>query len=246
MTAQTVAISPISVPRVARKLRKTHVSRIGLGFVKAHDQHAELTTANSHRQAESTSSHDRFTQDALPYLDQMFGAAMKMTRNPQDAQDLVQETFAKAYAAFDSYADGTNLKAWLYRIMTNTFINSYRKKQREPYLGAVEELEEWQMGDATSTTAMASRSAEAEAIDRTPAEVITQSLNDLPEEFRIVVYMADVEGFSYQEIADIVDRPIGTVMSRLHRGRARLRKALNEYAIEQGIVAATPTKGGQE
>lgn len=219
--------------------------------MNANDQHADVVTtaataaAADTDQTVATSTHDRFTKDALPYLDQMFGAAMKMTRNPQDAQDLVQETFSKAYAAFDSYSDGTNLKAWLYRIMTNTFINSYRKKQREPYLGAVEDLEEWQMGDAESTTAMASRSAEAEAIDRTPAEVITKALNDLPEDFRIVVYMADVEGFSYQEIADIVDRPIGTVMSRLHRGRARLRQELNEYAIEQGIVAESPKKGGQ-
>ncbi|MBU3994764.1 MAG: sigma-70 family RNA polymerase sigma factor [Actinobacteria bacterium] len=177
----------------------------------------------------------RFTRDAMPYLDQLYGAAMKMTRNPQDAQDLVQETFMKAFAAFESFAEGTNLKAWLYRIMTNAYINTYRKKQREPYLGVVEELEDWQLGGAESTTAMASRSAEAEAIDRTPATVVTDALNDLAEEFRMVVYLADVEGFSYQEIADIIERPIGTVMSRLHRGRAKLRSVLGEYAREQGV-----------
>jgi len=177
----------------------------------------------------------RFTNDALPYLDQLYGAAMKMTRNPQDAQDLVQETFAKAFASFATFTEGTNLKAWLYRIMTNSYINTYRKRQREPYLGAVDELEDWQLGGAESTTAMSSRSAEAEAIDRTPSGVVTDALNALPEDFRIVVYLADVEGFSYQEIADIVQRPIGTVMSRLHRGRARLRQALGEYAREQGI-----------
>ena len=181
----------------------------------------------------------RFTSEALPMLDQLYGAAMKMTRNPQDAQDLVQETFLKAYSAFASFQEGTNLKAWLYRIMTNSYINTYRKRQREPHLGAVDELEDWQLGGAESTTAMSSRSAEAEAIDRTPDSVVTDALNALPEDFRIAVYLADVEGFSYQEIADIAEVPIGTVMSRLHRGRARLRKALGEYAHEQGVGLST-------
>lgn len=178
---------------------------------------------------------ERFKHDALPLLDQLYGAAMKMTRNPQDAQDLVQETFMKAYSAFSSFEAGTNLKAWLYRIMTNSYINTYRKRQREPYLGVVEDLEDWQLGGAESTTAMTTRSAEAEAIDRTPAGVVTDAINALPEDFRIAVYLADVEGFSYQEIADIAEVPIGTVMSRLHRGRARLRQALGEYAREQGV-----------
>ena len=189
----------------------------------------------------------RFTSEALPMLDQLYGAAMKMTRNPQDAQDLVQETFLKAFSAFASFQEGTNLKAWLYRIMTNSYINTYRKRQREPYLGAVDELEDWQLGGAESTTAMSSRSAEAEAIDRTPDSVVTSALNALPEDFRIAVYLADVEGFSYQEIADIAEVPIGTVMSRLHRGRARLRKALGEYANEQGVglnAGKKPTKKG--
>nr|WP_283248151.1 sigma-70 family RNA polymerase sigma factor [Leucobacter rhizosphaerae] len=177
----------------------------------------------------------RFTAEALPLLDQLYGAAMKMTRNPPDAQDLVQETFMKAFSAFGSFEEGTNLKAWLYRIMTNSYINTYRKKQREPYLGAVDELEDWQLGGAESTTAMSARSAEAEAIDRTPDAVVSDALNALPEDFRMAVYLADVEGFSYQEIADIAEVPIGTVMSRLHRGRARLRKSLGEYAREQGV-----------
>lgn len=178
----------------------------------------------------------RFTEEALPLLDQLFGAAMKMTRNPQDAQDLVQETYLKAFSAFASFQEGTNLKAWLYRIMTNSYINVYRKKQRQPYLGVVEDLEDWQLGGAESTTAMSSRSAEAEAIDRTPDSVVTRALNDLAEDFRMAVYLADVEGFSYQEIADIQEVPIGTVMSRLHRGRARLREVLGEYAREQGVA----------
>lgn len=186
----------------------------------------------------------RFQEEALPLLDQLYGAAMKMTRNPQDAQDLVQETFLKAFAAFASFTAGTNLKAWLYRILTNSYINTYRKKQREPYLGVVEDLEDWQLGGAESTTAMSSRSAEAEAIDRTPDSVVTTALNALPEDFRIAVYLADVEGFSYQEIADIAEVPIGTVMSRLHRGRARLRKALGEYAAEQGVGLGSEGKKG--
>ncbi len=199
-----------------------------------------------------TTAHDdkavleqRFTQEALPLLDQLYGAAMKMTRNPQDAQDLVQETYLKAFSAFASFQEGTNLKAWLYRIMTNSYINTYRKRQREPYLGAVDELEDWQLGGAESATAMSARSAEAEAIDRTPDAVVSEALNALPEDFRIAVYLADVEGFSYQEIADIAEVPIGTVMSRLHRGRTRLRKTLGEYAREQGVglnAAGSATK----
>lgn len=177
----------------------------------------------------------RFERDALPYLDQLYGAAMKMTRNPADAQDLIQETFLKAYSAFASFTEGTNLKAWLYRIMTNSYINGYRKRQREPYLGVVEELEDWQMGGAESTTAMSSRSAEAEAIDQMPASVVTDALNSIPEDFRLAVYLADVEGFSYQEIADIMKTPTGTVMSRLHRGRKLLRGLLADYAAEQGV-----------
>lgn len=232
MTTTTRAACP------ARKNRGRfgahHATRVGLSLV-------------SDQPASQDDLRQRFTEQALPYLDQMYGAAMKMTRNPQDAQDLVQETFAKAFGAFASYEDGTNLKAWLYRIMTNTYINTYRKNQRTPFLGAIDDLEDWQLGEAKSTTAMSSRSAEAEAIDRTPAEVVTAALNGLAEDFRLVVYMADVEGFSYQEIADIIDRPIGTVMSRLHRGRAKLRQELSEYALEQGIgVAAGATKGGQK
>ena len=178
---------------------------------------------------------ERFRRDALPFLDQLYGAAMKMTRKPADAQDLVQETFTKAFASFASFAEGTNLKAWLYRIMTNSYINGYRKRQREPFLGAVEELEDWQLGGAESTTAMASRSAEAEAIDRMPESVVTDALNALPDDFRMAVFLADVEGFSYQEIADIMKTPTGTVMSRLHRGRKQLRSMLAEYAAEQGV-----------
>ncbi|WP_188712680.1 sigma-70 family RNA polymerase sigma factor [Microbacterium faecale] len=187
---------------------------------------------------ESTDPRTQFEEQALPYMDQLYGAAMRMARNPQDAADLVQDTFVKAYAAWGRFTQGTNLKAWLYRILTNTYINGYRKRQREPYQGAIDELEDWQLGGAVSTTSSSRRSAEAEAIDRMPASAVKDALQELKEDFRMVVYLADVEGFAYQEIADIMDTPIGTVMSRLHRGRRLLRESLRGYAAERGIVAA--------
>jgi RNA polymerase sigma-70 factor, ECF subfamily len=179
-----------------------------------------------------------FEQQALPLMDQLYAAALRMTRNPADAQDLVQETFVKAFAAFAQFEQGTNLKAWLYRILTNTFINSYRKRQREPYQGTIDELEDWQLGGAESTTAQSSRSAEAEAIDHLPDSAVKDALQAIPEDFRMAVYFADVEGFSYQEIADIMKTPIGTVMSRLHRGRRMLRDLLMDYARDRGVAAA--------
>jgi RNA polymerase sigma-70 factor (ECF subfamily) len=179
-----------------------------------------------------------FESQALPYMDQLYAAALRMTRNPSDAQDLVQETFVKAFAAFKQFEQGTNLKAWLYRILTNTFINTYRKKQREPYQGTIDELQDWQLGGAESTTARSSRSAEAEAIDHLPDSAVKDALQAIPEDFRMAVYFADVEGFAYQEIADIMKTPIGTVMSRLHRGRRMLRDLLADYARDRGVNAA--------
>ena len=184
-----------------------------------------------------------FEEQAIPYMDQLYAAAMRMTRNPADAADLVQETFVKAYGSWSTFSQGTNLKAWLYRILTNTYINIYRKKQREPFQGTIDELEDWQLGGAASTTATHGRSAEAEAIDRMPASVVKDALQEVPEDFRLAVYLADVEGFSYQEIADIMKTPIGTVMSRLHRGRRMLRELLADYAAERGIAAARPRSG---
>jgi RNA polymerase sigma-70 factor (ECF subfamily) len=203
-----------------------------------------MTTAKSSSSgAESTEADLKramFEEQALPFMDQLYAAAMRMTRNPADAADLVQETFVKAFQAFGQFQQGTNLKAWLYRIQTNTFINSYRKNQRNPYQGTIDDLEDWQLGGAESATATTTRSAEAEAIDHLPDSAVKDALQAIPEDFRLAVYFADVEGFSYQEIADIMKTPVGTVMSRLHRGRRMLRESLADYARDRGIVA-TPT-----
>lgn len=180
----------------------------------------------------------RFEREAMPLLDQMYSAALRTTRNPTDAEDLVQETYAKAFAAFHQYRPGTNLKAWMYRILTNSYINSYRKKQRQPLESDAAEVEDYQLARAASHTSRGLRSAEMEALDHLPDSDVTRALASIGEDFRLAVYLADVEGFSYKEIAEIMQTPIGTVMSRLHRGRKQLRELLTDYAIERGVISA--------
>jgi RNA polymerase sigma-70 factor, ECF subfamily len=170
--------------------------------------------------------------EALAHMKQLHGLAARMTRNQADAEDLVQETYARAYASFHQFKEGTNIRAWLNRILKNTFINSYRKKQREPVL-ATTVVEDWQLAAAQSHSPDGGRSAEELALDRIPDVGLTEALSQLPDDFRVAVYLADVEGYAYKEIADIMRCPIGTVMSRLHRGRSRLRELLADSALVQ-------------
>lgn len=187
----------------------------------------------------------RFEEDALPLLDQLYGAALRMTRNPADAQDLVQDAYIKAFQSFRSFKPGTNLKAWMYRILTNTYINEYRKQQRRPHESSAEEMTDWQQADALSHTPDGLASAEVEALKRIPDQRISDALMDISEDYRMVVYYADIEGLAYKEIAEILDIPMGTVMSRLHRGRKALRKKLKDVAAEHGIgVEDTVTAKG--
>ena len=180
----------------------------------------------------------RFAEQAMEYMGPLYSAALRMTRNPSDAEDLVQETYLKAYRAFGSFEEGTNLRAWLYRILTNSYINTYRQKQRRPDEQELDEVEDsylfLRLGGLEA--ARQSRSAEDELMDMFSEAEVKEAVEDLPENFRLPVILADVEGFSYKEIAEILEIPIGTVMSRLHRGRKGLQKRLYEFAVARGLV----------
>ncbi len=177
-----------------------------------------------------------FERDAMQYAPQLYSAALRMTRNPADAEDIVQETFLKAYRAYDSFQEGTNLKAWLYRILTNTYINKYRKKQRRPNEVELGELQDLYLYRRLGEASGASVSAEKEVLDAFVDQDIIEAIESLPENFRMPVLLADVDGFSYKEIAEMLDIPIGTVMSRLHRGRKALQRKLWNVAQERGLV----------
>lgn len=182
-----------------------------------------------------------FTDLAMEYMPALYSAALRMTRNPSDAEDLVQETYLKAYRAFGGFEAGTNLKAWLYRILTNTYINTYRAKKRRPEIADVEDVEDlflYKRLSADQTSALG-RSAEDVVLERFTDTEVKAAIESLPDTFRMAVLLADVEGFSYKEIAEITDVPIGTVMSRIHRGRKALQKALFEFGSARGLVGAS-------
>jgi RNA polymerase sigma-70 factor (ECF subfamily) len=178
---------------------------------------------------------ERFERDALPLLREMYAGALRLTRNPADAEDLVQETYLRAFRAFSSFEEGTNLRAWLYRILTNAFINLYRKRQREPQTVSDDELPEWYLYDQLAEGG-AEASAESLVLESLPDEDVQAALAELPEQFRLAVLLADIEGFSYREISQILEIPLGTVMSRLHRGRRALEKRLLDVMRERGLV----------
>jgi RNA polymerase sigma-70 factor, ECF subfamily len=198
-----------------------------------------MSTAQHAPAQEDPELRARFERDAMPLLSGLYSSALRMTRNPADAEDLVQETVLRAYRGFAGFQEGTNLKAWLYRILTNSFINTYRKKQRQPVtVEGPDDIDEWYLFDRLGAQNV-EPSAESEVLEQLPDEDVQRALEALPEGFRMAVLLADVQGFSYKEIAEMMDIPIGTVMSRLHRGRKALEKALWDTAVERGIVRET-------
>ena len=223
------ASRPTASEQVASRVSSTRRSREGV----------RVTPGQPTQQGEQAQQREQFERDAMPFVDQLYGAALRMTRNPADAEDLLQETMVKAYAGFRSFREGTNLKAWLYRILTNTYINIYRAKKRRPDESDLEEVEDLYLYRRLGglEAAVAGRSAEDELLDIYTDDEVKEAIESLPEQFRMAVLLADVEGFSYKEIADILDIPIGTVMSRLHRGRKGLQKKLWEFAVARGLVA---------
>jgi RNA polymerase sigma-70 factor (ECF subfamily) len=187
-----------------------------------------------------------FTEEAMQHAGQLYSAALRMTRNRADAEDLVQETYLRAYRGFHGFEEGTNLRAWLFRILTNTYINSYRSKQRRVQETELNDVEDLYLYRHIADVGKASRSAEDTLFDLFTDDEVKAALENLPENFRMPVLLADVEGFSYKEIAEMLDIPIGTVMSRLHRGRKAMQKALADFALERGLLVRTPATDLEE
>lgn len=206
-----------------------------------------MNTSDEHPNADRGEplSPEEFESEALQHLDSLYGGALRLARHQQDAEDLVQETFVKAFRARSSFTPGTNMRAWLFRIMHNAFISGYRAQQRRPKESGGDTIEDWQLADAASHSSTGLRSAEAEALESLPDADIQAALAGLREDYREAIYLADVEGFSYKEIAEIMETPIGTVMSRLHRGRAMLRESLADYARERGYLRGTADSGAK-
>lgn len=203
------------------------------------------------REGDATATRDRardlarFEETMLPFMSQLYSHALRMTRNPSDADDLVQETYARAWRSFATFREGTNARAWLFKIATNAYINKYRAAQRRPDERDLDGMEEWALHDQIGglEKVAAGQTPEAAVLDAMPEDVVKQALEDLPEVFRRTVLLADVDGFSYKEIAEITDVPVGTVMSRLHRGRKKLEEALFDLAVERGLVPTAEPAG---
>ena len=221
--------------RIGQNKKYDPISKTLLEVALAQMSNEDLLPAVVDREKETLAARKaRFERDALVFTSQLYGAALRYTKNTHDAQDLVQDTYAKAFTSFHQFEPGTNLKAWLYRILTTTFINNYRKDQRRPKISA-SEIEDWQIADASSHTSDQGKSAEDEVLENIADKDVKEALAAMPEEFRMAVYLSDVEGFSYKEVAEITGVPTGTVMSRLHRGRKLLRASLADYAKSRGF-----------
>ncbi|MER5179064.1 sigma-70 family RNA polymerase sigma factor [Streptomyces sp. NPDC002896] len=217
----------------------------GPGSAPRYTRSSDTDAADGGRQdgRESEAALQARFEPALAFLDRLYWAALRMTGRPADAEDLVQDTYAKAYASFHQFRDGTNLRAWLYRILTTTFLNSRRTQSSRPQQDGTAEIEDWQLARAESHTSTGLRSAETEALDHLPDADVKAALHTIPQDFQIAVYLAYVEGFTVREIADIMQTPVGTVLSRLHRGRRQLRALLAGYAREHRLVPAGQASG---